>query len=286
MIDLQILPAPQVVEELSFEAILAQAKADFAQRMRPHLPVIDSILELESEPIVKLLETHAYRELLYRQRVNDAARAHLLAFATGADLDQKGAFYGVARLPGPPLESDTGYRKRIQLRVAALAGSGTAQAYEYTALTASLNVHDAIAVQPFPGRVQVLLWLHDVTLADATQATVLAALNANAARPLGVAVSVALARPRAIDITAALTREAGAPVNLLAQLQAALPAAMASYARLGRAVSRSWITTRLHVTGIAAVRYPTANAPAELTAMAADEYPVLGAVHLIDEGLV
>lgn len=279
--DLTQLPAPRVIEPLDFETILATHRADLLARY----PAAEPVIALESEPLTKLLEAHAYRELLYRQRVNDAARAYLLAYATGADLDHKGAFYGLPRLPGPPVETDERYRKRIQLRIRALAGNGTREHYELVAMTASPNVYDAIAVQPEPGRVEVLLWLHDVAQADATQATVLAALNAEDARPLGVPVSVALARPRQIHITAHVRREAGAPVNLAAQLQASLAPALASYARLGRAVPRSWITTRLHVDGIASVRYPDAAAPAEITAMAEDEYPVLGLVQIVDEGL-
>lgn len=282
MIDLTTLPAPRVVELLSFEAILAAAKADFAQRLRPHLPNIGEILMLESDPVVKLLESHAYRELLYRARVNDAALAHLLAFATGADLDHKGAFYGLARLDG---ESDDRYRRRVQLRVRALAGNGTREHYELAALTASQLVRDAIATQPQAGRVSVLLWLVDGADHEATAATVLTALNADDARPLGVPVSVALAQPKAIHITATLTREAGAPVDLVAQVRAALAPALADFARLGRAVSRSWITTRLHVAGISSVRYADAAAPAEITPIAATEYPVLGVVQLTDGGV-
>lgn len=275
--DLTKLPAPTVVEPLDFETIYEAHRDDLLVRY----PAAAEVIALESEPLVKLLQAHAYRELLYRQRVNDAARAYLLAFATGADLDHKGAFYGVPRLPG---EADARYRVRIQLRIRALAGNGTREHYELAAMTASQNVRDAIATQPWPGSVRVQLWLHDTSAADATQAAVLAALNADDARPLGVPVSVSLARPRAIDITAGLVREAGAPTTLLAQLQAALPAALASYARLGRAVSRSWVPTRLHVEGIVAVRYPDPTAPADITPMADDEYPVLGALLLIDEG--
>lgn len=276
--DLDKLPAPNVVEALDFEAIYEAHRDDLLARY----PTAADVIALESEPLAKLLQAHAYRELLYRQRVNDAARAYLLAYATGADLDHKGAFYGVPRLPG---ETDARYRVRIQLRIRALAGNGTREHYELAAMTASQNVRDAIAMQPWPGSVRVQLWLHDTSTAEATQAAVLAALNADSARPLGVPVSVSLARPRAINITAGLVREAGAPTTLLAQLQAALPAALASYARLGRAVSRSWVTTRLHVDGIVAVRYPDATAPADITPMAADEYPVLGTLLLIDEGM-
>lgn len=276
--DLAQLAPPNVVEALDFESILSAHRADLIARY----PAAADVLQLESEPLAKLLEAHAYRELLYRQRVNDAARAYLLAYASGSDLDHKGAFYGVPRLGG---EDDARYRKRIQLRIRSLAGSGTREAYELGALTASQNVYDAVATQPRPGQVLVLLWLHDATQAPDTLAIVLAALNADDARPLGVPVTVATARPRAIDVTATLRREAGAPLNLVAQIAAALPAALATYARLGRAVPRSWVTTRLHVAGVASVSYPDPTAPAELTALASDEYPVLGTLQLVDGGL-
>ena len=188
----------------------------------------------------------------------------------------------MARLPG---ESDERYRQRILLRVRALAGSGTAEHYEHLAMTASANVHSAIATQPQPGRVSVQLWLVEPAQAEETLAIVLSALNAPGARPLGVPVSVSLARPHPIDITAHLLREPGAPVDIVARLQAGLAAQIAAYALLGRDVPRSWITTRLHVDGIARVTYPDAQAPAELTPLAADEYPVLGRVQLVDEGL-
>jgi phage-related baseplate assembly protein len=51
---------------------------------------ISRTLALESEPIVKLLQENAYREVILRQRINDAAKAVMLAYSTGADLDQFG----------------------------------------------------------------------------------------------------------------------------------------------------------------------------------------------------
>ena len=103
MTDLATLPAPQIIEPLDFEQILADLKADILDRA----PELAEVLALESDPIVKLLEACAYRELLYRARVNDAARAHLLAFATGGDLDHLAAQYGVTRQDG---EADALFR--------------------------------------------------------------------------------------------------------------------------------------------------------------------------------
>ena len=273
--DLTQLPPPEVVENLDFETILQVHRADLLARY----PEAAAVIDLESEPLNKLLQAHAYRELLYRQRVNEAARAHLLAFATGADIDHKAAFYGLTRLDG---ESDERLRARVQLRIKSLAGNGTREAYELTAMTASQNVRDARATQPFPGRVHLLLWCHDAAQAEATLDTVLAAINADDGRPLGVPVTVALARARAINITAAIEREAGAPADLAQRLVVMLADALAAYARLGRDVPRSWITARLHTAQVAAVRFPDPAAPAESTPLDDDEYPTLGVVHIED----
>ena len=273
--DLTQLPPPEVVENLDFETILQVHRADLLARY----PEAAAVIDLESEPLNKLLQAHAYRELLYRQRVNEAARAHLLAFATGADLDHKAAFYGLTRLAG---ENDERLRARVQLRIKSLAGNGTREAYELTAMTASQNVRDARATQPFPGRVHLLLWCHDAAQAEATLATVVAAINADDGRPLGVPVTVALARARAINITAAIEREAGAPADLAQRLVVTLADALAAYARLGRDVPRSWITARLHTAQVAAVRFPDPAAPAESTPLDDDEYPTLGVVHIED----
>src|SRR2546427_905156 len=50
------------------------------------------------------------------------------------------------------------------------------------AMTASANVHSAIATQPQPGRVSVQLWLVEPAQAEETLAIVLSALNAPGAR--------------------------------------------------------------------------------------------------------
>ena len=55
-IDLSQLPAPDVVETLDYEAILADWRADFLARY----PQFSAFVE--SDPAIKLLETGAYRD--------------------------------------------------------------------------------------------------------------------------------------------------------------------------------------------------------------------------------
>ena len=275
IVNTSALPSPAVVEVLDFEAIVSAIKADLLTRY----PAAADVLDLESEPLVKLLEAFAYRELLFRARVNDAARAHLLAYATGTDLDHLGAMFGITRMAG---ESDERLRLRIQLRIAALAGQGTREHYELVAMTASTNVRAAYATQPRPGYVHVVLWLHAVD--EQTPTAVVAALNADNARMLGVVVTVGTATPRPVNIHARIWRAANASPDLLQKLQLRLVTAFAERAALGRSVARSWVTTLLHADGVAAVDYVDTNAPPATTTLSADEYPVLGLVQLIDAG--
>lgn len=93
MIDISKLPAPQIIEELDYEMILAAMRAKLVELLPDW-----TAAELESDPANKVLEVAAYRELLIRQRINEAARACMLAFAGGTNLDQLAGNFGVRRL--------------------------------------------------------------------------------------------------------------------------------------------------------------------------------------------
>jgi phage-related baseplate assembly protein len=94
-IDLSKLPAPALIDELDFEVILGNMR----DKMRELCPEWTGY-ELESDPANKVMEVAAYREMLIRQRVNEAARGVMMAFASGSDLDHLAAFYPETRLPG------------------------------------------------------------------------------------------------------------------------------------------------------------------------------------------
>ncbi|MCE0875965.1 baseplate J/gp47 family protein [Pseudomonas monteilii] len=165
MIDLSLLPAPDIIEMLDFETILEARKARFVS-LYPieEQPAVAARLALESDPVVKMLEENAYRELILRQRVNDAAKASLLAYANGADLDNRAADYGVQRLtiraadpdavpPVPAvMESDEALRYRTRLSLEALSVAGSSGAYEYHALSSSAElVHVSVDSPRFAG---------------------------------------------------------------------------------------------------------------------------------------
>ena len=125
------LPTPQVLETLRFETVFDALLRDFQVRYPQYSAL------LASDPAIKLIEVAAYRELLLRSRINEAARANLLAFAVGNDLEHLGAFYGVSRLPQ---EQDEPLRRRIRARIMGFANAGGAAHYRYWALSASPEV--------------------------------------------------------------------------------------------------------------------------------------------------
>lgn len=149
-IDLPSLPAPDVVETLDYDTLLQARIDDYVTRMQAHDP--DFTAPQVSDPAYQVLAAGAYRELLLRQRVNDAARQCLLAFATGTNLDQLGALKKVSRLlidpgdpdavpPVPPVyEPDADFRQRIALAPEGFTVAGPAGAYVFHAITAGNEV--------------------------------------------------------------------------------------------------------------------------------------------------
>ncbi|GHU28679.1 baseplate assembly protein [Betaproteobacteria bacterium] len=297
IIDLDLLPPPDIIESLDFERAYAARKARFLS-LYPEDEIADMAakLEIEGEPIVIVLQESAYAELIIRARVNDAARSNLLAFALGGDLDQLGAFYGVERMPN---ENNARFRRRIQAQIAAIAGNGTRERYVAVALEAHAAVKNAAVLSRAPGSVDVALWIVDLDeflplppntdypAANAGHhaavlAVVQAAFDAAGGRMLGVPLTVYEAVPVPVAVAATIYREASAPANLVATLQASLPAALAAHAELGRDLPLSRLMAWLHAAGVSRVEL---TAPAADVIIPADGYAAPAQITLSDGGL-
>ena len=160
-VDLSRLPAPAIVEPLDFETIFAASLAQF----QAYFPTFDAAVE--SDPVVKLIQLFAYRELLFRQRVNDTARAVMPAYAIGADLDNLAATFGIERfilVPGNPeegiapiYEADVDFRRRMVLAPEGYSVAGPAGAYVFHALSADGDVLDASVDSPEPDDIRALV---------------------------------------------------------------------------------------------------------------------------------
>ena len=147
-IDLSKLPAPKVIESLSYEAIFQDILNNFLERNPQYTNL------LESDPAMILLEVAAYRELLLRNRINEAAKAAMLPYATGSDLENLAAFYGVKKLEG---ENDDRLRQRTQLALEGFSTAGPIGAYIFHTLSASSEIKSVSVKSPNPGEVLVTI---------------------------------------------------------------------------------------------------------------------------------
>ncbi|EGI1144587.1 TPA: baseplate assembly protein [Escherichia coli] len=265
-IDLSQLPPPVVVEPLDFETLFAERKAAFiAMYPEDEQEEIARTLELESEPITMLLEENCYRELLLRQRVNEAARAVMLAYSTDSDLDNLAVNFNVERLTiqeeddsvTPPIEavmeSDPDLRTRTQQAFEGLSVAGPTAAYEFWGRSADGRVADISAVSPTPAcvTISVLSREGDGTASDDLLTVVAAALNDEEVRPVADRVTVQSAEivPYQIDATLYIYPGPEAePVRQASEQQ--LQTYIAAQNRLGRDIRLSAIYAALHVEGV------------------------------------
>lgn len=244
-IDLSRLPPPTVVEPLDYEAILAEIVADFLGRSPEYSAFV------ESDPAMKLLEVAAYREMLLRWRINEAAKQNLLAFAEGTNLDHLVALAGVARQTG---ESDARLLRRFRLSLDALSVAGPRGAYEFHALSADPAVESVTVTTPVPGDVRLVIvgGAHADGLPSAELvATVVAALDDARVRPLTDTVEVLPARNICYQVAVELTVEDGPDRALVrAAAETAVRAYLLDRHRVGGVVYRHAIIGAAHVPGV------------------------------------
>ncbi|WP_288444025.1 baseplate assembly protein [uncultured Serratia sp.] len=266
VIDLSQLPPPQVVETLSFESLLEDRKA----RLITLYPddqreVIARTLELESEPIVMLLQENAYREMLLRQRINEAAKAVMVAYAIGSDLDQLGANNNTPRLTITPadseaippvdavMESDADFRQRVPAAFEGMSVAGPTGAYEFHAQSADGKVADASAISPAPAEVTISVLSRDGdgTASPELLAAVSAALNDEEVRPVADRLTVQSAKIVNYQIDATLYVYPGPAIEpIMADAELRLKNYINEQRRLGRDIRLSAIYAALHTQGV------------------------------------
>ena len=148
-IDLSKLPPPRVVEIIVIQEIFDE--------MLVHLQQLDPEFNAltPADPAYKVLLVAAYREAILRQRMNDKAKARMLAFAVDGDLDHIGASMAVpvARLSG---ETNDAFRARLVLAPEAYSVAGPIGAYKFFALSAHSEIKDVSVWNPgIGGRVNI-----------------------------------------------------------------------------------------------------------------------------------
>lgn len=266
VIDLSQLPPPQIVDVPDFETLLAERKAAFvALHPADQQDAVRRTLALESEPITKQLQESAYREILLRQRINEAALAVMVAYANSSDLEQLGANYNVKRLTVTPadddavppvaavMETDEALRLRIPAAFEGLSVAGPTAAYEFHAKSADGRVADASATSPAPAEVvlTVLSREGDGTADADLLAVVEKALNSESVRPVADRLTVRGASIVNYSVRALLYLYPGPESEpILEAARASLQKYIASQTRLGRDIRLSAIYAALHVEGV------------------------------------
>ncbi|EKP1129156.1 baseplate assembly protein [Klebsiella michiganensis] len=266
VIDLSQLPPPQIVDEPDFETLLTERKAEFvALYPTEEQEAVARTLMFESEPVVKILQENVYRELLLRQRINEAAQAVMVAYAISGDLDQLAANNNVERLTVTPaddtqippvaaeMESDSDLRQRIPAAFEGMSVAGPTGAYEFHAMSADGRVADASAISPLPAEVTISILSREGSgIADEDLLrTVSDALNDENVRPVGDRVTVQSARIMDYAVEAVLYVYPGpATEPVLAAAKVQLTSYINEQRRLGRDIRRSAIYAALHVNGV------------------------------------
>lgn len=257
-INLAGLPPPDVIETLDYETIVRDMRDDLVVRF----PDIAGVIDLESEPARKLIEAFAYRELLLRARINDAARSVLLASAYGTNLDHLAALFATARMQVEDetgalvAEDDARLRRRVQLAPDAFSVAGPEGAYVYHALGAAPWARDASAIMTTPGRVRVTMLRagddHMPSLEE--REAVRLSLIDNDVRPLTDMVEVLGPAVHPVTITATLTLYPVPDGNLVRdRAVTALTTWVETNRMLGMNLRRSAIFSKLHQEGVHSV---------------------------------
>jgi phage-related baseplate assembly protein len=268
--NLSDLQAPEIIEELSFEEIL--------QQMKEKLVAIDQEYTafLGSDPVMKLMEVAAYRELLLRQRINQAAKANLLAFATGPDLDNLAAFYGIERKEN---ESDEELRARTHAKIVGWSSAGSREAYKFHALNSDARVKEANADSPEPGLVRISILSKEdggVVSADLLESVKNYMLREDI-RMLTDTVEVVPCGLIEVNVKAKIILMSSTPPEILNTIKSSFILAFNKIAGLGVSISRAWIISNLFVNGVKDVEL---QSPAGDVLVTEIECPKLGLVEL------
>ncbi|KZN53438.1 baseplate assembly protein [Pseudoalteromonas luteoviolacea] len=259
-LDLSKVPVPDLFKSLDFELLYEQLKAQFLLDN----PQYKAALSLESDPIVLLLQTLAYQQLLQSQSLNDAIQGNMLASAQGNDLDAIAARYNIAR-KAQPQESDNAFRQRIQLAFNGLNTAGSSESYIYHTMSCDADIKDVSVQSPEPCDIELTVLSHadngrpSDTLIETVQQYFTAQgraqpkvnENVSKVRPLGDRVTVNKATIKPFSVQAELSILYGpSGETLVSTAKQAVVEYCKSRQYLGKKVTRAGIYAALHQSGV------------------------------------
>lgn len=247
------LPRPIVTQELNYEATFDVRLGDFIDRMLD-AGVDYDVGSLETDPAVIAAESAAYGDMHFVARLNDAARAILLAeFASGTDLELHAKRVGLEKLAD---ETDEALRERIRLARKGKSAAGPDDYYKGKARETDVRVRDVAVTAETRNSSDRVLILSILTndngglmTSDLSEALT-EALNDPSFRSRNVTVEVVPAVISTKAVTATLTLYPETPDNVVAQAEADLVAAMERDQALGFDLTDSYVKRYLHQSGV------------------------------------
>ncbi len=138
MID-DLLPPPQLIEELGYEALLAEVMSDIQTRLDAAGIAYD-VGALETDPVKIVAEAMAYRETLYVQKLNEKYASYLIDYTFGAALDHLAKFYDCYRMVD---EDDARLQRRTKLEIIGRSAAGPVERIMAMAMASDIRVKDA-----------------------------------------------------------------------------------------------------------------------------------------------
>ncbi len=274
------LPLPGVIQELNYEARLQLFVDKLVEEMAA-VGVTYDVGGLEVDPGKILLEVATYADTLLRQRINEAARANLLAFAYGGDLDHLAAFYDVTRLYQ---ESDERLRARVVLAIQGRSPGGTEPRYKYVAMTSDVRVANAAVytVGRDPTiRVAVFSTENGGVASAGLLAAVDAAMQNSAVRMVNDRITVAAAVKQVVNVSANVWLLPDAAPSVATGLEATLRSAWDQVDTLGFDLTKSWLIAKLMQPGVQRVEI---IAPTTDISVPFNEAAALGTVTITNMG--
>lgn len=249
------LPVPAIIATLSYEEI----RLETINKLIEIDPAYSALLE--SDPAIKVIEASSYQDLVLRERVNDVAKANLLFFATGSDLDHLSIFYDVFRLVG---ETDESLRTRTVLAIQGRSTAGTEERYSFIARSADLRVKDVAVYQVDGGpkiRIALLSSVNGGVPDAAMLAAVTDAVSGAGVRAVNDVVEVLSATQAPQNIILNVSLLPNAPLAITNSMEALIRAAWFDEGGIGFDLNPSWIASRVHIPGVSKVEVVTPAAP-------------------------
>ncbi|MFP3027815.1 MAG: baseplate J/gp47 family protein [Wolbachia sp.] len=231
-----------IIEPLNFEEILSRMREELVKRDASFTALV------ESDPAIKILEVAAWRELLLRERINEAVKSNLLKFATGEDLDNLAEFYGVER---ENVENDESFRKRIKAKTVGSSTCGSKEYYRYHALSADRRVKDALVESKVPGSVEISILSTELSTNGIASEELLDIVRKQVTRDdirvLTDTITVVGCNIIEIDIHSKISIKRP---DIIETMKKKFIEKFETTKRLGWSITRSWIIANLFVEGV------------------------------------